>query len=184
MYPWFRVIKAMVVKQPPLESIWDTSDLNMRVWPSDIDIMGETNNGRFLTLMDFGRYDLYFRLPWVREAVRRNNWGAVVAGSSVRYRKRLFAFQKFTLYTRLLAADDRWLYLGHSIERRDTIHVSGLFRIAVTDASGIVPVTKVAEEAGVEIKQFVPEWIKSWDESDQIRPWVTMPEILEQPPKP
>lgn len=149
----------------------------MRIWPTDLDVMGEANNGRFLTLMDFGRFDLYFRMSSVRAAVSRNKWGAVVAGSSVRYRKRMFMFQKFTLYTRLLAADERWLYLGQSIERGDTIHVGGLVRVAVTDKNGSVPIARVAEEAGIEINQFVPDWIKSWDLSDQARPWVSMPDL-------
>ena len=30
----------------------------MRVWPNDLDTNAHMNNGRYLTLMDLGRFDL------------------------------------------------------------------------------------------------------------------------------
>lgn len=39
----------------------DTSVLKMRTWPGDLDINFHMNNGRYLTLMDLGRFNLTIR---------------------------------------------------------------------------------------------------------------------------
>ncbi len=55
--------------------------------PGDIDTYPEMNNGRFWTVMDFGRYDRAFRSGLMRMA-HRNGWFFVAAGGSIRYRRR------------------------------------------------------------------------------------------------
>lgn len=178
MYPYLRAARSLSGKKTQLNSIWDTTHLDMRVWPGDIDIFMELNNGRYLTLMDFGRFDFLKRMDWMKLS-RSLKWGGAVAGVSIRYRKRLHLWQKFTLSTRLVAVDDRWLYFGHSVERREEMHASALVRFAITDKNGLVPINKIETALGIKIDRKMPGWVREWDHSDQIRPWLPMKDLTD-----
>ena len=147
------------------------SILSMRVWPGDIDIFRELNNGRHLTMMDFGRFDLASRSGLLK-LVKQKGWGLAVAGASVRYRRRLLLFDKFELHTRVAGFDEKWFYFHQEIIRNNKIHSSALIRTAVTSKKGIVNVCKVIEELGINIeKKPLPEWVKSWADAENLRPW-------------
>lgn len=58
MYPYIRIAKLLTVSNfKPKLTVTDKSILNLRVWPGDADVFMELNNGRHLTMMDFGRFD-------------------------------------------------------------------------------------------------------------------------------
>ena len=62
-------------------SIWDTAATAFRVAPTDLDLLGHMNNGRYLTIMDLARLDLMTRSGfWAR--LRRRGWYPVVAGQT------------------------------------------------------------------------------------------------------
>ena len=42
-------------------SIWDTAVTAFRVAPTDLDVLGHMNNGRYASLFDLGRFDLLVR---------------------------------------------------------------------------------------------------------------------------
>ena len=175
MYPYLRVLKTFTKKVPNLDSIWDSTHQEMHVWPGDIDIFMEVNNGRYLTLMDFGRFEYFRRLSWMdKQNKGKWRWRGAVAGTSIRYRKRLHLFQKFTLSTKLVALDERWWYLGQTVERLGDIHASALVRFAVIDKHGLVPTTKIEDILEQDLDRKMPDWVKHWDDSDQMRPWVSM----------
>ena len=63
-------------------------EITFRCRPWDLDMFMEMNNGRVLTLYDLGRFDLSIR-SGLWDTLRAQRWGLAVAGSSVRYRKRV-----------------------------------------------------------------------------------------------
>ena len=142
----------------------------MIVWPTDIDIFMEVNNGRYLSLMDIGRFDYGAKIG-LTSVLKRRKWGLAVAGSSVRYRKRMHLFEKFNLHTKVVAVDEKWTYFHQVIKRRGQWCAATLARTAVTNAQGIVPSAEVAKELGFEWEHRMPDWVKRWDEADQMRPW-------------
>src|SRR5512140_3284043 len=81
----------------------------MRVWPSDIDTYLHLNNGRYLTLMDFGRLEHWTRSGLMWAAVRRG-WTPVAGAATVSFRRELRTFERFELTTRLAHWDEKWLY--------------------------------------------------------------------------
>ena len=172
MYPYFRIFKMLAVaKRAPKIGVMDESILKMRVWPGDIDVFKELNNGRHLTMMDFGRFDLAARNGLLK-LIKDKSWGLAVAGASVRYRHRLYLFDKFELHTRVAGFDERWFYFHQEIKRGDKIHSSALIRTAVTSKNGIVNIYDVIQELGIEIeKKPLPEWVKAWADADNLRPW-------------
>ena len=81
------LLRLLVLRRPKL-SIWDTATTPFRVVPTDLDVLGHMNNGKYLTLMDLGRLDLMLRSGLWRECVRRG-WYPVVAGQTVTYQRSL-----------------------------------------------------------------------------------------------
>ena len=171
MYIYFRALKlALTAKQEKNIDVWDEIQTPMIVWPTDIDVFFEVNNGRYLTLMDIGRFELGIKSGLLK-ALKRRKWQLAVAGSSVRYRKRMHLFQRFVIHSRMVAVDERWTYIQQIIKRDGEWCVAALFRTAVTDKNGIVPTAEVAAELGRPYEQRIPEWVTKWAESDEMRPW-------------
>lgn len=172
MYPYAR-LTAFVLRerrQPPMD-LFETHAMTVTCLPWDIDGFGEMNNGRVLTLYDFGRFGLSIRGGLAKMA-RRRRWGLVVAGSSVRYRARITVFQKVELRTRLLGWDDRFLYLEQAMWRGETCCNHALLRMAVTEKGRMAPVAEVAREMGVAGgSPALPAWVQAWAEADKTRPW-------------
>jgi len=151
--------------------VTDKSVLKMRVWPGDIDVFFEMNNGRHLTMMDFGRFDLAARSGLLK-TVRQQSWGLAVAGASVRYRHRLRLFQKYELHSEVIGHDDKWIYFHQKTIRKGRIHSAALIRTAVTSKKGIVKVEEVMKAIGhIGEIPLLPQWVKAWADADQLRPW-------------
>lgn len=171
MYIYFRALKlALTAKQDPNLSFWDEIQSPMTVWPTDIDVFLEVNNGRYLTLLDIGRFEFAAKIG-LTGALKRRNWGLAVGGSSVRYRKRMHMFQKFVIHSKIVGVDERWIYFQQHIKRNNEWCVSALIRTAVTNDQGIVPTSEIATELGVQWEYRMPEWVSRWAESDEMRPW-------------
>lgn len=173
MFAPFRLIGTQInaARAAPLGP-FETDIVEMRCWPSDIDMFFEMNNGRVLTLYDLGRYSLSRRTGLIR-ALSDNKWGVAVAGSSVRYRKRILPFQRFELRTRLLGWDARFIYLEQSMWRGSTACNHALMRTAVVDKSGAVSTQDVIAAMGLDgmTAPSLPLWVKAWIEADGRRPW-------------
>jgi len=155
----------------PKMKVTDKSVLKMRVCPGDLDVFFEMNNGRHLTMMDFGRFDLASRSGLLK-LVKENSWGLAVAGASVRYRHRLKLFQKYELHSEVIGHDDKWIYFHQKTIRKGRIHSAALIRTAVTSKNGIVKVEEVMKSIDhIGEIPLLPEWVKAWAEADQLRPW-------------
>jgi len=115
MFPVVRLIKETYLarKAPPLP-ILGTHVSHHRCWPQDIDLFIEMNNGRILTIFDLGRMSLAHRVGLIT-ALREKRWGLTMAGSTVRYRKRIRPFVKFEMRSRALGWDDKFFYLEQSM---------------------------------------------------------------------
>ncbi|WP_299600157.1 acyl-CoA thioesterase [uncultured Tateyamaria sp.] len=178
MFPFVRLAKEMVKarRQLPL-GLTDLHVTQHRVWPWDLDGFMELNNGRALTLYDLGRLGLGQRAGLI-DVLRANRWGLTMAGSSVRYRRRLHAFQKFEVRSRAVCWDDKFTYLEQSMWKPDgecASHV--LYRSAVTDKNGIVPPHKVLEAMNQDpTSPPIPGWIAAWIKAEAQRPWPPMQE--------
>ncbi|CAM3031465.1 acyl-CoA thioesterase [Vibrio rarus] len=172
MYPFFRLAKVswQAKQQTPL-TITDKSTSEFYCHPWDLDIFNELNNGRVLTLYDLGRTVLGIRCGLMK-ALTNNRWALVVAGSSVRYRKRVHMFNKITMHTQCVGFDDKWLYVEQSMWVKGQPCSSVLIRAGVTSKQGLVLPTTVLNAMG-ETSQFgdLPSWVIQWIDSEQHRPW-------------
>jgi acyl-CoA thioesterase FadM len=140
-------------------------------WPHDLDVWLELNNGRTLTIFDFGRFVLIRRVG-VDRVLREQGWGGTVAGSSVRHRRRIRAFDRFEMRTRLLGWDARFFYVEQGLWRHGACASHILLRTAITDAQGLVGTGRVAAAEGIEpTSPPLPGWVAAWCEAEAHRPW-------------
>ena len=159
---------------PPLD-LYGTHESEHVCWPWDLDIFGELNNGRALTLYDLGRIPWSARIGLTR-ALREQRWQVAVAGASVRYRRRVRAFDRIRMLTRGLGWDARFFYVEQSMRLASgevASHV--LIRSAATDRSGIVPPARVLAAMGHDgPPPHLPPWVQAWIEAEALRPWPPM----------
>jgi acyl-CoA thioesterase FadM len=145
-------------------------------WPWDIDMWMELNNGRTLTLSDLGRIPLA-QVNGLLDVVRRKRWGLTMAGVVVRYRRRIRAFERFEMRSRLLCWDERFFYLEQSMWKRNGDCANhAVYRAAVTDRNGIVASDIVAKAMNRPdlVSPEMPEWVALWLQAEAARPWPPM----------
>lgn len=172
MYPFLRMFKAMALarRQPPL-GLFDSHVSHHLCWPWDLDPWVELNNGRTLTLYDLGRLPLSRRTGFER-LLREKQWGLTVAGSSIRYRKRVTMFTRLTMHTRCIGWDARFVYMEQSMWKGDDCTSHVLIRSAIVSKGGMVKPSDMAVAMGVAAESpALPEWVIAWTEAETKRPW-------------
>ncbi len=172
MYPYLRMIKEMFkARRAPLLGIFDTHVSHHRCWPWDLDPWMELNNGRALTLYDLGRLPLGRRTGLDKVLIARR-WGLTVAGSSVRYRRRVTVFTRLEMRTRCIGWDARFLYMEQSMWKGDECTSHVLIRSAIVSKAGMVPPTDMAVALGAPAESpALPGWVTAWIAADATRPW-------------
>jgi len=172
MYPYLRVLKTLITSRlNPAIRLNETGILRMRAGLMDIDNFGEINNGRQLTLMDLGRYDLAVRSGLLK-IVTRNKWGLAIGGSSVRYRRRIPFLKCFEMRSRVVGHDGRWFYFLQELWCEDQICTSALIKGGMISKDGLIPAPEVLLELpGLEWNQDLPDWVQAWIEAESQRPW-------------
>lgn len=180
MYPFFRLARVSLKarKQPKIDYQQPTS-IEFYCHPWDIDTFGEMNNGRILTLYDLGRTHLAIRCNLLT-TLMKNKWALVVAGSSVRYRKRVKMFDKITMHTQCVGTDDKWFYVEQSMWVNGTPCSSVLIRAGITAKAGLVKPEEVADAMGTPLSTApLPAWVQEWVGSELHRPWPPLGESSE-----
>lgn len=173
MYPFLRMFWGLHrAKSMPRMGLFDTHVSEHRCWPQDIDMWMELNNGRTLTIYDLGRIPMTERLG-VMDVLKTERWGITVAGSVVRYRRRIRPFEKFEMRSRGLFWDDKFFYMDQTIWKKNGECANhAVFRTAVTDRSGIVAPDKVMAKIGnTDPSPEPPEWVTHWLKAEETRPW-------------
>jgi len=172
MYPFIRMFYQMHRHRndPPL-ALGMVHVSHHICHPVDLDMWAELNNGRTLTLYDLGRIPLAQR-SGLLAALKRRKWGLTVAGSSLRYRRRVTVFDHLEMHSRVLGRDARFLYIQQSMWKESEATSSALYRLAVTGPTGIVPTGDVvAELAQPDWNPAMPEWVQMWIASEAARTW-------------
>ena len=90
---YFRLLKlilCLLLKRRRL-ALDQESVLNGRVWPTDLDNNLHMNNGRYLTLMDLGRFDLVARAGFI-PSILKKHWFPVLGAARISYYRPLKPF--------------------------------------------------------------------------------------------
>ena len=131
---WFRVFWVMILAmtRPRAGHVLTPLRLTLRVLPNDLDTNYHMNNGRYLTIMDLGRFYLILRTGLLRLMVQQKSV-PILAAATIRYRMPLDPFQKFHLDTRLVCWDDKWVYIEQRFiyadgPKKDAVAAIGLVK--------------------------------------------------------
>lgn len=137
--------------------------VRVRTLPTDLDLLGHMNNGRYASLFDLGRFDLLIRTGlWDLLAERK--WYAVVASETITFRKSLELWQRFTVESRLLGHDDKSSYLIHRAVVDGEVYAEMVVRARfLRRGGGIVPLEELFE--ALHRPDDLPEpapWVREW----------------------
>ena len=116
--------------------------LKLRVLPNDLDINLHVNNGRYLTLCDLNRIDLFIRTGLAKVMIKRR-WIPIVAEHTMVYKKPLKVFQRFEMKLSLTHWDEKFFYMTHTFTRDGIVVAEGTSKGTVRARSGVVPPTEV-----------------------------------------
>lgn len=177
MYPVFRLLKdSYRARAQPRLGFFDTHVSHHLCLPWDLDPWIELNNGRTLTIYDLGRIPFAIRTGLV-DVLKEQGWGLTIAGSVVRYRRRVRMFDRIEIRSRFLGWDRRFSYIDQSMWRTDGECSShAVFRAAVTDRAGIVAPERVMQAMHhAEPSPDLPDWVRAWIASEDQRPWPPEP---------
>jgi acyl-CoA thioesterase FadM len=168
---FFRLMKVLLgnLWRAPLDLLGE-SIVEFRVLPNDLDVNLHMNNGRYLTLMDLGRFDLVFGMGMLRHMIRRS-WRPVAASATIRFRRSLRPFQKFRIRTSLACWDEQWVYFQQRFESEGKVVAQGFVRALLRGGAGNVPTERILEVMGQEVPSpSMPESITLWRESETRAP--------------
>ncbi|GEK80903.1 thioesterase family protein [Agrococcus baldri] len=165
---WLQWLLAMTVKSKgrPALGIDGVARTPFVVLPTDIDLLGHMNNGRYLSYMDLARVDMTNRTGMAAVLDRAGIY-AVVGQSTMVYRRSLDLWQRFDIETAVLGADERAIYLQQRFVVDGEVHargvVQGRFIERGVGTAPIARVVEVLEAAGLqvplpELDQRVHDW--------------------------
>jgi len=166
VFPFLRLGKVLAVARTraPLAPL-DDSVIELRVWPGDLDQNRHLNNGRYLTMMDLGRFDLVTRTGLMKHLVR-NRWSPVVTAATIRFRRPIDAFRSYQLRTRILAWDEQGFFLEQRFERDGNVHAAAVIKGVFLGREGKIPAARIVGLVAPGTRSpELPAWVATWDRS-------------------
>ncbi|SDP17229.1 Acyl-CoA thioesterase FadM [Actinopolyspora xinjiangensis] len=139
---------------------------NLRVSPTDLDLLGHMNNGVYFSVFDLGRIDLMKRSGLLRR-LRPKGWYAVVTNETGSFRRPLRPFRAFTLRTRIIGWDERHLFIEHRIVSGGELTTTAVIQIRFLSRSGerVTPEQVVNLLPGPVERPELPEWVAQWSKA-------------------
>jgi acyl-CoA thioesterase FadM len=132
------------IKPLPRIGMLETDNLNLRVWPNDIDFNFHLNNARHLSFMDYGRVHLMAKVGLLTPMVKAR-WTPVVGGVWITYRRSLPLWARFCLASRMVGWDDRWFYMEQTFTGDEGLVAIGWVKGALLHRSAIVPPQQIVD---------------------------------------
>lgn len=131
--------------------VFDETEIRSRVMLTDQDMFAHMTNSRYFSFSDLAITNYIIRTNcWAR--LRKRGWVPVVVAESVTISKMLKAHQAFSVKTRLVGWDDRYICLEHDFIRdaQKTARVRIVARFASSKKGERVMMADVLELLGVE----------------------------------
>ncbi|OIR19217.1 hypothetical protein GALL_00960 [mine drainage metagenome] len=125
------------------------SEFALSVLPNDIDINLHMNNGRYLTICDLNRVDIFARSGLLKAMFKRN-WIPVIAEHTMNYKKPLGLFARYRVRTEVTHWDEKYFYMKHVFSKGERIMAEGTSKGCVY-ARGVGVVKPVDAFAAVEM---------------------------------
>jgi acyl-CoA thioesterase FadM len=118
------------------------SMLRLMVLPTDLDINIHMNNGRYLTICDLNRVDLFIRTGLVK-TMRKRKWMPVIAEHTMSYKKSLHPFERYTAELEVTHWDDKYFYMTHTFSTAERVVATGTSKGAIRSRSEVIKPAEV-----------------------------------------
>ncbi len=113
------------------------SVLHLRVLPNDLDLNIHMNNGRYLTICDLNRVDLFIRTGLLK-TLRKRKWFPVIAEHTMTYKKSLHPFEPYTAELVVSHWDDKFFYMTHTFSTKDRVVATGTSKGAIRSRAEVI----------------------------------------------
>ncbi len=122
----FRMLTLLIASyfKPKLPIIKPVNSLNLRVLPNDIDINMHMNNGRYLTICDLTRLDMFIR-SGLAKTMFKNKWLPLIAEHTMTYKKPLGLFEKYQVKMEVTHWDEKYIFMIHTFILKGKVVAEG-----------------------------------------------------------
>jgi acyl-CoA thioesterase FadM len=152
----------------PRVRLGETVELSLRVWPTDLDLNGHMNNGRYLTMVDLALVTVFIRSGFARLCISRR-WRPMGGGSVVYFRRALTLFQRYTLRFSIVAWDEHWTYARFDFLRDGHTCATGFVKGAAAGRDGLVRNADIYPVLGYpQPSPPLPEDLAAWLAADRL----------------
>lgn len=172
---YFRVLFVLIASlfRPKIADVLAPCSLRLRVLPNDLDFHGHMNNGRYLTVMDLGRFDLILRSGLFAISLKQKSV-PILASAKIRYRFPLKPFEPFDLVTRIVCWDGKWVYMEQRFvavrgEKAGDVAAVALLKASYYDRrhKRTVPTPELLHSLGIDRQSPpAPEHMRLWIEAE------------------
>lgn len=140
----FRMLILLMASlfKPKLPILKTQNRLQLHVLPNDLDINFHMNNGRYLTVCDLSRVDMFLRTGLAKTMLKRK-WMPVISEHTMKYKKGLKLWQKYELTMQVTHWDERSFYMQHQFILGDRIVAEGTSLGVIVGKEGVVPPEQV-----------------------------------------
>jgi acyl-CoA thioesterase FadM len=130
-------VLILAMFRPRLPAGKARSVLRLVTLPNDLDLNFHMNNGRYLTLCDLSRVDMFLRTGLVRLMWQRH-WAPLIAEHTMVYKSGLRLFDKFELTADITHWDEKYFYMAHRFERRGKLVAEGTSKGVIRGREGVI----------------------------------------------
>lgn len=179
---YFRLLCVMIAAmfRPKIASILNASRVSFRVLPTDLDMNGHMNNGRYPTIMDLGRLDLILRSGLFCMMMRQKSV-PILASIKIRFRIALAPFEPYMLETRVLCWDEKWTYMEQRFIIKKGLKKGAVAAIAIVKggfydgkAKETLPTQNILDALNMDAESpEFPKHIVEWQKSEEFFKEVT-----------
>ncbi len=118
--------------------------LRLRVLPNDLDINFHMNNGRYLTICDLTRVDMFIRTGLARTMIKEK-WIPVIAEHTMTYKRPLKPLQRYTVSMEVTSWDEKAFHMKHLFMVGDKLMAEGTSQGVILSKQGVIPPFTVME---------------------------------------
>lgn len=143
---------------------------DFKVWPSDLDIFNHMNNGRFVALLDLGRFDWLLRSGFWKQ-IRKLNWYPVVVAETITFRKSLAPWMAFKMETAIIGWDAEAFFIEQRFVVGGEIYAKAIVKVRyLVNPRGILAPQEVIDALGGWNGKVptLPEWVNHWNEATRL----------------
>eukprot|EP00002_Diphylleia_rotans_P041075 TRINITY_DN9900_c0_g1_i1.p1 TRINITY_DN9900_c0_g1~~TRINITY_DN9900_c0_g1_i1.p1 ORF type:complete len:252 (-),score=61.49 TRINITY_DN9900_c0_g1_i1:196-951(-) len=132
---WGRIVWTMIKSLPkaPLANMWESTLINTRVWPNDLDWLLHMNNSRYFFNMDFARTDWFIRAGYFKKILLTlEGISPVVGSSNIKYRRELGPLQHYQIMTTPVYFDERYFLMVQQFlnPKTKSVHAVSILKYA------------------------------------------------------